>query len=348
MERRLDALEEFWDSEAPRIGEASARAERYWNASPLDDVSTLNQPRKPAPIPTDRDPYRHWAASETLCDRAYQLPTRSFDEAAELDPYATILFSDIRPLLVDLRSTEARSALRRVWLAFLGMHVPGYLSTLTPTPQDCTDDRWAYAHLASPSHLSSLMPSDADNAARRITADAQAGVLIGREREYSSAFGPVKHWGYGVIDPLESIPGTRWTMWGPEDVADVDVGLVREVFTQCRTGDNIDWDILFLAFEGACNLKAYVPCDLVMSDCLTTYSELQCIRRNFLPPHKIPYHSGLRMRDCSVFEDVWMMRERSIRPFSHPPSRIPSLIANYGGTGQRWSGLQAGLTLPRK
>lgn len=162
---------------------------------------------------------------------------------------------------MDIRSPEAKDTLRRIWLAFLGLHVPGYLSTLTPAPHDCTDDRWAYAHLTSPARLSSLLPSEANDATRRITADAQAGVLIGREREYSSAFGPVKNWGYGVLGPLEAIPGTRWTMWGPEDVADVDVNLVREVFAQCRTSDNTEWDVLSLAFEGACNLKGYVLCD---------------------------------------------------------------------------------------
>ena len=273
FDKRLDALDEFWESEAPRIGEVNARAEQYWTATPLSDFTNLTQSRKATALPAERDPYRYWAGSEALCDRAYQLPIRSFDEAAEEDPYATILFSDIRPLLVDTQSSKAKDTLRRIWLAFLGLHVPGYLSTLTPTPQDCTDDRWAYAHLASPVHLSSLLPSEANDAARRITADAQAGVLIGREREYSSAFGPVKNWSYGVVGPLEAIPGTRWTMWGPEDVADVDADLVREVFAQCRTNDNTEWDVLSLAFEGACNLKGCVLCTFAVSKLLTARSE---------------------------------------------------------------------------
>ncbi|KAH9937158.1 NRDE-2, necessary for RNA interference-domain-containing protein [Fomitopsis serialis] len=259
FESQLDALEEFWESEAPRMGEAGSRGQGYWAATPMGDVTNLTSPRKTVSVSsTKRDPFQRWATSESLSDRAYQLPTRSFDEAAEADPYATILFSDIRPLLVDIRRPEAKDALRRIWLAFLGLHVPGFLATLTSSPQESTDDRWAYAHLASTARLASVLPSEANNAARRITADAQAGVLIGREREYSSAFGPVKCWSYGVLGPLEAVPGTRWTMWGPEDVADLDVDLVREIFAQCRTRDNADWDVLSLAFEGACNLKSPV------------------------------------------------------------------------------------------
>jgi hypothetical protein len=29
--------------------------------------------------------------------------------------------------------------------------------------------------------------------------------LIGREKEYSSGFGPVKHWNFEVLGPLESL-----------------------------------------------------------------------------------------------------------------------------------------------
>ncbi|KAH9837066.1 NRDE-2, necessary for RNA interference-domain-containing protein [Rhodofomes roseus] len=259
FERQLDALEEFWESEAPRMGEANTKGVPYWTTNPIGDVTNLVSPRKAANISArERDPFRRWAASESLSDRAYQLPTRSFDGAADEDPYATILFADIRPLLVDIRSAKAKDIFRRIWLAFLGLHVPGFLATLTSLSQESTDDRWACAHLASPSHLAAIVPSEANSAARRITADAQAGVLIGREREYSNAFGPVKNWGYGVLGALEAVPGTRWTMWGPEDVADVSIDLVREVFAQCRTGDDTEWDVLSLAFEGACNLKSAV------------------------------------------------------------------------------------------
>ncbi|KZT75158.1 hypothetical protein DAEQUDRAFT_720374 [Daedalea quercina L-15889] len=259
FESRLDSLEEFWESEVPRIGEASARSKSYWATSPTSDVANMTQSRKPVTVSSaERDPFQRWAMSESLSDRTYQLPTRSFDEAAETDPYATILFSDIRPLLVDLRSADAKDTLRRIWLAFLGLHVPGFLATLTPSPQDSTDDRWAYSHLVSPSRVALILPSEANNAARRITADAQAGVLIGREREYANTFGPVKDWGYGVLDPLEAVPGTRWAMWGPEDVADLDSELIREIFAQCRSSDNTGWNVLSLAFEGACNLKSAV------------------------------------------------------------------------------------------
>ncbi|PCH33837.1 hypothetical protein WOLCODRAFT_61797 [Wolfiporia cocos MD-104 SS10] len=259
FQSQLDALEEYWESEGPRIGEPAARSRKGWpSANPNPPVPA----RKPIPIPADSDPFRRWSASESLADRTYQLPTRSFDAAADADPYATILFSDIRPLLVPLRTAQGRDALRLMWLAFLGLHVPGFLATLAANADESTDDRWASAHLASPAYLQAIFPQDENAAARRITADAQAGVLIGREREYSSGFGPVKSWGYGVRRPLEG----AMRMWAREDVAGVDAAFVREVFAQCRfrEGADAEWDVLALAFEAALDAKAAVKVSKTM------------------------------------------------------------------------------------
>ena len=102
--------------------------------------------------------------------------------------------------------------------------------------------------------MSSLFPTE--TSVRQITADAHTGVLVGREREYGSAFGPVKHWSLGVFDPLEGIGHDRYSMITREDLVAVDTALVREVFRQCRlrTPDP-EWDSLHLAFEGAVDVK---------------------------------------------------------------------------------------------
>ncbi|KZT05893.1 uncharacterized protein LAESUDRAFT_654560 [Laetiporus sulphureus 93-53] len=251
FDNQLDALEDFWESEAPRIGETDAKGSANW--SQRSSVTPTARKQVVHSI-DDVDPYRRWATSEIVSDRSHQLPTRSHEEYANEDPYATILFSDIRPLLVSIRTSNARHAFRMMWLAFAGLHTPGFLPTLSASGENA-DDRWACSHFASPICLAGILPTDRISTAGRITADAQAGVLIGREREYASAFGPIKEWGYEVLGPLESLGSRNWRMWGPEDVEDVDKELVREIFAQCRLTDDAEWDILSLAFEAACALK---------------------------------------------------------------------------------------------
>ncbi|RPD81960.1 DUF1740-domain-containing protein [Lentinus tigrinus ALCF2SS1-7] len=253
---QLDALEEFWDSEVPRLGEPGASGWAAWEAS--------GRPEQPPPPnqrsegePRGHDPYSKWADSETLADRTRTLSLRPSDDDENADPFAVVLLSDVQPLLLPLRTPRAKDVFRRVWLAFMGLQVPGFVASLSERPEDNSDDRWACSQLVSPSYLASVFP--ADTAAKRITADAQAGVLIGREREYGSGFGPVKNWGYETIAPLDALGSTKWTMWTSEDVQGVDASLAREIFRHCRLGaEDAEWDILNLAFEAAISLKSAV------------------------------------------------------------------------------------------
>lgn len=174
-----------------------------------------------------------------------KIPARSTDEDPEADPYSMILFSDVRPLLLVLQSEEAKHAFRFIWLSFLGLSIPGL------SKGKDWDDRWCATHLTSPSCLSSVFPSGAQT---RIIADSQAGVLIGREKEYTSGFGgPVKNWSFGVLGPLESFGAhTKYGLWTKEDVKDVDEGYVRRVFEQLRLGtEDVEWDSYALACEVA-------------------------------------------------------------------------------------------------
>ena len=49
--------------------------------------------------------------------------SKSSDQVADIDPFATVLFSDAR--LSEMRYLVARLAFRLTWLSFLGLHVPG-------------------------------------------------------------------------------------------------------------------------------------------------------------------------------------------------------------------------------
>ncbi|KDQ63400.1 hypothetical protein JAAARDRAFT_147686 [Jaapia argillacea MUCL 33604] len=264
LETQLEALEEFWDVEAFRVGESGSKG---WAAWVADGSPEYRPPPRPPANENARkidlpDIYAKWSAEEIRDDRLCVMSAGS-DEQLD-DPYTTILFEDIRPLLISLQSPDAKHAFRLVWLSLLGLHVPGFYAHLSPSPSEDMDDRWSSTHLASSSCLRRIFPPELANT-KLITADSLAGTLVGREREYTSAFGPVKDWSYGVVDPLDGgLCGGdgkgRAMLWDKEDLEGVvDKDLVRRIFAGCRLGgidgDDAEWDVFALAFEAAINLK---------------------------------------------------------------------------------------------
>ncbi|KAJ7492744.1 NRDE-2, necessary for RNA interference-domain-containing protein [Mycena latifolia] len=258
---RLDSLEEFWESECPRLGELGANGWGSWFSSGRPSAPPPSQP-KPSPI-EDVDPYRKYYFSESLADRTLFLPCRSMDMEADLDPYATILFSDIRDVLLNLESRRAKDVFRYAWLTFLGLHLPGFkavspVDELEPDTSMDLDDRWCHTYLVRPAYLDAIFPSKRPTS--RLVNDAIAGVVIGREREYTSGLGgPVSSWSWDVVRPLEipSSDGRTRALWSKEDLEGVDVQFARNVFSQLRLGnDDSDWDVFALAFEAASSLKS--------------------------------------------------------------------------------------------
>lgn len=257
---RLDKLEEFWESEVPRIGESGARGWAAWLSSGKLGHNAPNSPAPEVPSLSSGDAYQTWAHHESAFDRVVHPALRTMDPAAEEDPYSTIMFADVRPFLFTLSSQRARSAFRLAWLSLLGLHVPGFETSLDPrSSRAAWDDAWALQHLCAPARLDALFPSSTSQRAGE--ADAHAGVLIGPEEHYAPSFGPVKNWAHRALGPLEGMdlppaPGAKWSLWDPRDVADVDVSLARNIFTACRSGsDDVEWDALALCFEAAVGIK---------------------------------------------------------------------------------------------
>jgi hypothetical protein len=95
----------------------------------------------------------------------------------------------------------------------------------------------------------------------RIVNDAVAGVIIGREREYTSGLSnPFLSWGWAVISPLEvpSADGKTRALWNKEDLDGIDATFVKNVFDQLRLGnDDVHWDLLALAFAAASSVKRW-------------------------------------------------------------------------------------------
>ncbi|KLO13922.1 DUF1740-domain-containing protein [Schizopora paradoxa] len=246
FERLIEAFEDFWEYEAPRIGESTAKGWSSWNA---DNESTDHSPassHRKVSQPNDDDPYIRWAANEQ--DDKYQhFPLRTFDDD-EGDPYRTILFADISPFLFPLRTRSGKDLFRLIWLHYAGARIPGLVDFLSPLS---LDERWAEDLFASPASLSSLVKKYIDQS--RVTQDSFAGAIVGREKRYRNSFRMTKLWGYETRDPFESMGlngvGRQW-----EDFVG-DEGLVRSVFKQLQLDDDSSWLRLWLAFETTISLK---------------------------------------------------------------------------------------------
>jgi hypothetical protein len=92
------------------------------------------------------------------------------------------------------------------------------------------------------------------------TTESAAGVLVGKEKEYADSFRiPVKEWGGNALECLDiSATGSKElrSWWSEEDIAGVNVLIVRRIFAQLRAGNkDAEWDTMALAFESVVNLK---------------------------------------------------------------------------------------------
>jgi len=195
------------------------------------------------------DSFQRWAAEESNSDLRLTMPTRSTDETD--DPYSTVLFSDIRRLLVPVETVQAKRIFRLIWLSFLGLHIPGLSRALSDLSGENWDDRWCYTFLTRPAYLRTLFPEDVMT--KRQLSDAQSGAIVGVEKVFSKGFGPIKNWDYGIDDAHEGLMETNWTK---RDVEHVEEGFLRRIFQECRAGgDDREWDSLTIAFENVLNSK---------------------------------------------------------------------------------------------
>ncbi|KAK7064328.1 NRDE-2, necessary for RNA interference-domain-containing protein [Favolaschia claudopus] len=255
LQVRLDGLEEFWESECPRLGETGAKGWGSWYSSGRPSLAP--PPSQPGLNSIqDLDPYRKFSFSESFADRTLFIPRRSTDMEADSDPYSTILFSDIRDSLLDLNSSAAKDVLRHAWLTVLGLHLPGFKATESEAAVNW-DDRWCHAYFTRPMFLDALFPKAQQS---RITNDAVAGVIVGREREYASGLrNPVLSAGRGVLSPLgvPSADANRRGIWTKQDLSGVDVAFIERVFEQLRLeNSDVHWDVLTLAFVAASSVKS--------------------------------------------------------------------------------------------
>ncbi|GJJ13904.1 hypothetical protein Clacol_008161 [Clathrus columnatus] len=254
---RLENLEKFWDSELPRIGEPDAKGWNSWDgkstAQTVDQSQVQSQTLIVGPSPgSPSDAYSSWASDELRLDANSVMPKRTMDEDDD-NPYSTVLFSDVQPLLVNISDVEGKHLLRLAWLVFIGLHIPG-LTMLFDSRAQSHDDVWAYSNLCQKSYLDLLFPSVKGEERQW---DAIAGAIVAREKKYSSVFSCVKEWMWGVFDPLEILNG-RLVLWDKWDMDISNSDLAYRIFDHLRRrlGDPIydeEWETLHLSFEAVNN-----------------------------------------------------------------------------------------------
>ena len=119
----LSSFEDFWESEAVRVGEPGALGWSGTHAqrTPCDDQQ---------PPALDRtNLLTSWCAVEQSQSAQNCLPARTFDTANEDDPYRVILFDDIRGFVLKLSSERGNSLLLAAFLCFVGLPVPNTVAT---------------------------------------------------------------------------------------------------------------------------------------------------------------------------------------------------------------------------
>lgn len=211
---QLDALEEFWEAEIPRVGDRNAKG---WRAS----KAALAMPSQSDKMETTTNLVEHrnvtnlfskWCYHEAESDKTCILPRKTADMDHE-DPYTIVLFADIRPFMISLRTKQGRALFRLIWLSFLGVHVPGLTSALSAIG---LDDKWANLTFIRPYVMQQLFPSI--GARRLLKANSVNGTIIGSEKSHKSSFGVIKEWSLDLFEPLEGWSvDCRGRIWEHQD-----------------------------------------------------------------------------------------------------------------------------------
>lgn len=314
---QLSELEEFWESEYPRFGENGAEGWSSWYSSKLDKHSHSVSSNMQQQNAADLDPYRQWANQELRMDHSMFLSQRSDSESS--DPYSIVLFADLRSTLLELRSRDAKHAFRMAWLSFLGLNLPGF--SLATNDEGDWDDRWNLNYLTTPQTLDCVFPSNTEK--NNLSTDAVAGVVIGRERVYHSPFGPVRCWGRNVSGPLDlasAEPGKvlKRGVWSKGDLPNLEEDFVRRLFLGLKISrDDIEWDVLTLAFELAVNPKTCdTSCIPSISLILIFFSVSSNYRRLCSLPIKNRWVYGMPMPSSKDYVVETRTHAKYIKPFS--------------------------------
>ncbi|KAF1922683.1 DUF1740-domain-containing protein [Didymella exigua CBS 183.55] len=129
---KTQRFEEFWESEAPRIGESGSKG---WRHTLIDDAvpppCSIILEGAGGPVTTTEDFRRR--EKEYMTKLRY--PGRSTDHVAEDDPFHTIFFSDLRDVVANVPSAPADMQID-AFLCFCGLPPLAALDTTRPWWED--------------------------------------------------------------------------------------------------------------------------------------------------------------------------------------------------------------------
>ncbi|KAI9887516.1 MAG: Protein nrde2 [Watsoniomyces obsoletus] len=114
----LASFEEFWDSEAPRIGEDGATGWKAFVQEGASDAPTELVGQQAPVQRAEANNFSSWATSEVQHSRRSRQPARTIDDIPDDDPYRVVLFSDIKEFLTTFSESQSQLYLVSAFLAF--------------------------------------------------------------------------------------------------------------------------------------------------------------------------------------------------------------------------------------
>ncbi|KAL1800087.1 hypothetical protein ACET3X_000429 [Alternaria dauci] len=113
----IHAFEEFWESEAPRIGEIGAKS---WRHSSTDDAPPPGPSSLQERETSDSD-FEDFRKRECEATSVLRYPGRATDDVAEDDAFHTIFFSDIEPYLAIVAPETPATLIIEAFLYFCAL-----------------------------------------------------------------------------------------------------------------------------------------------------------------------------------------------------------------------------------
>ncbi|GAA5922599.1 uncharacterized protein JCM15063_003358 [Sporobolomyces koalae] len=231
----VDELEEFWDSEVPRIGESTARG---WSHSIEEDFPSdapASEPSSGSPLSEpDARAFEKWAHSERTAALTFSRPARATDPEDSEDPFRIVLFDDLRSFMFVVHAPDSKLQLAYAFFTFLGLpFVPPDFPTSTPF----TVDSFIHSELVErPSLVKRFWPQ---NQAALSHFDTIHGEAMDPERRNAlgTPFETPFSASPAVIDQMLLPKGKgRWfATLRPEDLEDIDVEAARNALGLLRT-----------------------------------------------------------------------------------------------------------------
>lgn len=111
------SFEDFWESEASRIGEDGAKG---WKSASLDDVGPTNTQSLQSKDFSDAL-YDDFSKREVEATQKLRYPGRTADDVAEDDAFHTVFYGDIQEYMMFLPKTASTNLVLEAFLCFCGL-----------------------------------------------------------------------------------------------------------------------------------------------------------------------------------------------------------------------------------